>query len=171
MAKTAADRFWRKVEWGPHPNGCLLWQGAKDTSGYGNFNVGGGKFKKAHVFAFEAKNGPIPVGKFVLHTCDTPACVNHAHLYAGTKQQNAADREARGRGNHPTGARHGCATHPGLRQGQKNGRAKVTESDVKLMRSLHRDGASCTSLAKVYGLTKTTVSNILRGKLWGHVEG
>jgi hypothetical protein len=35
---------------------------------------------------------------FVLHRCDTPACVNPDHLFLGTAKDNALDREAKGRG-------------------------------------------------------------------------
>ena len=33
----------------------------------------------------------------VLHACDTPLCVNPAHLYLATEKRNAQDRHQRGR--------------------------------------------------------------------------
>lgn len=175
LRRSLEDRFWTKIDQnGPVMPGmstsCWTWMGAKDTGGYGNFNLGM-RFVKAHSFAFTQKNGALPEGKFVLHTCDNPSCCNPAHLYAGTKKDNAQDRERRQRGNHAVGQRHGCVTHPGLHRGERNGRAKMTEDTVRDLRRRHREGERAASLARAYGLTKTTVSGILRGKLWGHVEG
>jgi len=40
----------------------------------------------------------LPPSEYVCHHCDTPACVNIAHLYLGSAKTNAADRVSRGRG-------------------------------------------------------------------------
>ena len=68
-------------------SGCWLWQRAKQGRGYGVLQVGT-KSMQAHRFAYQQLIGPIPVGRFVLHRCDQPLCVNPQHLYLGT------DREA-----------------------------------------------------------------------------
>ena len=41
--------------------------------------------------------GEIPKGQHVLHHCDNPPCVNPDHIYVGTPQDNANDRDRRGR--------------------------------------------------------------------------
>jgi hypothetical protein len=77
--------------------GCWLWTAAHDRDGYGSIYVDGKK-EQAHRVAYALFVGPVPEGDWVLHRCDTPACVNPDHLYLGTNKQNVADRENRGRG-------------------------------------------------------------------------
>jgi hypothetical protein len=81
----------------PEPNtGCLLWLGKVGTDGYGLFKVGG-KRRAAHRVSYEIHKGPIPPGLWVLHRCDTPACVNPEHLFLGTHADNMRDMVAKGR--------------------------------------------------------------------------
>jgi hypothetical protein len=46
---------------------------------------------------WEATNGPIPQGQYVLHRCDNPLCVNLEHLFLGTQIENIIDRDTKGR--------------------------------------------------------------------------
>lgn len=63
--------------------------------------------KLAHRLAYELAVGPIPAGYVVLHTCDTPRCVNPDHLKVGTQADNIADAVSKGRYTawHKTGIR------------------------------------------------------------------
>ncbi|WP_283419204.1 HNH endonuclease signature motif containing protein [Sphingopyxis sp. Geo48] len=77
---------------------CLIWDGPKDGGGYG-FVQHEGKRWKAHRLAYHLANGGIPDGAVICHKCDTPSCVNPAHLFAGTQRDNARDMAAKGRMN------------------------------------------------------------------------
>jgi hypothetical protein len=91
------DRFRAKTQ--VQPNGCVLWLGCKDKDGYGKFQLnGGGKQRhvRAHRFAFFMAHGQWP-SRLALHSCDTPSCVNPAHLEDGDQGQNVRDCVARGR--------------------------------------------------------------------------
>ena len=93
------DRFWAKVN---KTDGCWLWTGSRDTSGYGLFRRNG-KLAKAHRLSYSLDRGYDP-WLLVLHRCDVRACVNPAHLFQGTALANARDRSAKGRhGVRPSG--------------------------------------------------------------------
>lgn len=81
------------------PSGCWIWQGAKNSKGYPCLRIGGraGKTVSVHRLVVELQYGAIPTGMMACHHCDTPACVNPAHLYLGTAHDNARDKIQRGR--------------------------------------------------------------------------
>jgi HNH endonuclease len=74
------------------PSGdCWLWTRAKNSKGYGIVRTYG-RIRRAHRVAHELRNGPVPDGLFVCHSCDTPGCINPDHLWTGTHKENVADR-------------------------------------------------------------------------------
>ncbi len=171
------ERFWSKVNKSgqlmPHmKTRCHEWAAAiEKVNGYGKYSpYGQAGWDRAHRVVWKASGRPLLPGECVLHKCDNRRCVRLSHLYAGTKKHNAQDRERRGRSNHAVGARHGCATHPGLRKGSKNGRAKLDEAAVVKLLQEFKQGSKKADLARKYALTKTTVGYIVSGKLWPHVE-
>lgn len=82
-------------------SGCWLWTASTDRDGYGKFQYPGpdGRqiHQRAHRYAYELFVGPIPDGLVVMHSCDTPSCVNPNHLDIGTPLENNDDKVAKGR--------------------------------------------------------------------------
>lgn len=149
------SRFWSKVEI-KKPNQCWHFHGTMDGHGYGVFSIMGrsGISIAAHRFVFILFTGIVPVGKDVCHRCDNPKCVNPFHLWEGTRKQNLQDMAKKNRSNH----------------GVKNWNSKLTEPQVKAMRSEY-DGewGSISRLAKKYGVGHSVVSEIINKKAWTRV--
>lgn len=94
----------------PEPNsGCWIWLGGVTDAKRGAHRAKtyfNGSYTSAARVAWTMEHGQIPAGLFVLHKCDTPLCVNPAHLFLGTHQDNVADAMAKGRyRNAPSGPR------------------------------------------------------------------
>ncbi len=92
--RTIQERFESKYV--KAPSGCWLWQACKDSDGYGYLQVAG-KSLGAHRVSWKLINGSVPEGLYVLHSCDTPSCVNPDHLFVGTNTDNMRDKVKKGR--------------------------------------------------------------------------
>lgn len=136
---------------------CWLWTGTKrNRGGYGQAP---GR-KLAHRASFEAFIGPIPDGLVVMHSCDTPACVNPDHLELGTAADNNRDRQAKGRS--ATGDRHGFRIHPDrIPKGTLNGKSKLNVGSVTEIRT---SAETPDGLARRFGVSVDTVKRIRSGK-------
>lgn len=88
----------------------------------------------------------------VLHRCDNPPCCNPGHLFIGTDADNAADKARKGR----VAPNHGML----------NGRAKLTEADVKAIRSSR---STYRKLAAQYGVSFGLIGHVKRRRNWTHL--
>jgi hypothetical protein len=140
---------------------CNEFVGARNLAGYGRISVGG-RSTLAHRAAYAAMIGPIPNGKFVLHRCDNPPCVNPQHLFIGDHAANAADKVAKGR--QSRGDAHGITM-----RGEKNGSSKLDADCVSQIRRLCASGRSQKRVADFFGVSQPTVSQIVNHKRWNFV--
>jgi hypothetical protein len=103
----------------------------------------------AHREAWEAAYGPIPPDMCVCHHCDNRRCVNVAHLFVATSEDNSRDRHAKGRD--ARGEGHGCA--------------KLVTAQVHAIRA---DPRPQRVIAADYGVSHTQVGYIKRRVKWAH---
>lgn len=128
--------------------GCWCWSGAKTKNGYGHLRVGNG-VEYVHRLSARIHLGFDPAGGlYVLHVCDVRACFNPKHLFVGTQADNMRDAAMKGR----------------------IGRGKLDAAKVREIRRLLLSGATHAAVADRYGVSKSTISQIARGKIWAHVD-
>lgn len=148
ITPTDIERFRAKASLNP-ATGCLLWDGWLQGNGYGRFSVNG-KNRFAHRIAWEIAHGPVPVGMFVCHRCDTPCCVEHTHLFLSSARGNMADMTEKGR----------------AANGAINGRVKLTQDKVDEIRRRSADGATRQELATAFGVSISNIGQVCTGQIW-----
>jgi hypothetical protein len=143
--------FWSCVD---RSGECHVWQRAKTTAGYGETSIGR-KILYAHRISYELAYGPVPQDLQVLHKCDNRACVNPAHLFTGTQQDNMDDMWAKGRG----------------LVGERAPWAKLTEIDVREIHRLLAEGQLNTdAIGAQFNVSRATINHIRRGSTWSHLK-
>src|ERR1017187_1490665 len=159
-------RFWYKVDKTSCPNGCWLSKPCMGKNVYGNCYYEGVQMG-AHRASRLMTHGAIPDGMLVLHNCpgsDNKSCVNPAHLWLGTDQDNSNDAKAKGQLRRPSVE---ATTH----LGSTNGNSKLTEDDVREIRLAYGPGGfvSMLALAEEFGVTSSQINLIVHRKSWKHV--
>jgi hypothetical protein len=140
------QRFWTKVN---KTSTCWLWTAAT-IRGYGQIAaVIDGKRRPAyaHRQSWEMANGPITDGLEVLHRCDVPLCVRPDHLFLGSQADNLADARQKGR----------------LDESRPRTRILTPDDRMAIYSAAGYRGV-VIDLARQYGVTKTCISLIRKGR-------
>lgn len=87
------------------------------------------------------------------HGCDNRACINPDHIIPGSNADNVHDKMERQR----------------QARGEQHGRAKLTASEVLKIRALHGSNMSNTKIVRLFGISRTTVRNIIARETWRHL--
>lgn len=142
-------QFWAKVQ-RADAKACWVWTGHISRRGYGYFHFQSFRVR-AHRFAWWAtRDGNLPDGQEVCHSCDNPACVNPDHLYLGSHQDNHLDS---------------------VRKGRKRawGLQKLNAEQVYQIRRWARSGFTHKDIAVHFGIAPNTISQIVHRKTWAHL--
>lgn len=132
---------------------CLEWPYSK-ASGYGTIRIDGVMYG-VHVVVATIKHGAKPTERHeVAHSCGNRACLNHRHLRWATRSENHMDK----------------LLHGTLARGERQGSAKLTESQVLEIRELLAQGMLQREIANLYGVAQPYVSEIKCRKTWGWLE-
>lgn len=152
MTESLKRRFAAKVKV-EEDSECWPWVAkAVARYGYGRMTAGRGRYLRAHQVAWALKNGPIPDGAVIRHTCDNPACCNPSHLKIGTQAENIGDAVRRGR-NSP----------PPHRTGEAHPSAKLTARQVEEIRASQE---TLEMAAARYGVSSKTIWRIRKNHQW-----
>ncbi len=130
--------------------GCLVWQASKNPDGYGTTKFLR-KTYSVHRLSWLAHKGAISPGLHVCHRCDNRLCLEPAHLFLGTPQQNTIDMLHKGRAG-------------GF------GRKRLALADVASIKRRLLNGERIGDLAAEANVSRSTISDIKRGVTWSFVE-
>ena len=126
---------------------CWLWTGMRIKKGYGKIRSGK-KMVATHRLMYALVTGKeLPQSVHVLHRCDTPACCNPGHLFEGDNTLNIADKVKKDR------------------SGKKLKIASATE-----VKNMVASGLTQRAVADRFGLNPSTVSRIVAGIRWSHLN-
>jgi hypothetical protein len=146
-------------------------------TGYGTLSVNG-KHAYAHRLSLALHSGlDIPDGLVVCHRCDNPSCVNPAHLFLGTHQDNLDDMKRKSRS--ATGDKNGMRTKPEARRaadrpenrarGTRHHCARLDESKVVDIRRQFAAGDSMGAIAAKFKVNSGTIFGVVRRRTWTHI--
>jgi hypothetical protein len=134
---------------------CLIWPFPSRSHGYGRI-WWEGKMCDVSRLACEAVHGRAPSSEYeIAHSCGNGqlGCVNPQHVRWATSKENKADQ----------------LIHNTRNRGSRHGKAKLTEDDVRKIRSLALT-MSQTRIAEQFGVAVQAINDIVRRKNWGWLK-
>lgn len=140
------DRFNAKVD-RRGPDDCWAWTG--HISGIHTAGAGSPLIKPRRIAWMQAYGSIPPDAVSQRYSCTVTTCCNPAHLTHG------ADVRLPNR----------CVGH----QGWPNGMTKLTEDNVRTIRSRVAAGERQGKVGADFGITQSNVSNICGGHTWRHI--
>lgn len=153
-AKQTAESFWGRVSKGKRSE-CWEWQGACNSTGYGNVAWHGAVYTAHRVSAWlsgfiDTPSAPSTSREktHVLHKCDNRKCCNPNHFFLGNYEDNQKDAYSKNRKVQPKGEAHT--------------NAKLTNKQAAKIRQLYDVGMTQAVLAKQFGVSQRSISLIIR---------
>lgn len=139
-----------------------LLKGSSDKDGYIRYALrSDGKTwnRISHRIVWESFVGPIPAGMQINHKNGIKNDNRLENLEVVTPSQNTLH------GFRTLGRKPQINPSPGSR----NGRAKLNEADIPVIRKMLRDGDSCSAIAGLYKVSPASIHLIKNGETWKNV--
>lgn len=130
-------------------NGCWNWVGYVNQFGYGLVTYDG-RLQVASRISYLVFVGEFDRSLDVCHKCDNRKCVNPAHLFTGTRQENMDDARRKMR----------------VARGSKLPHAKLTETEVFNIKEMLKNGIMLKDIATKFSVSISCVSAIKTGRNW-----
>jgi HNH endonuclease len=172
------DRIMDRVE--KTPDGCWMWRGALNRSGYGIVQLGRGDGEgtdKVHRAVYRLLRDEIPDGMTLDHRCLHHACCNPDCLDVVTRAENVRRQwiDHKARGTSPLDNRRVTTIDRAPRdssrhyaRGEASGH-KLTETAVHHIRTLIAGGWYRADVAEAFGVSTSTVGSIVARRTWAHI--
>lgn len=166
--------FWSMVDI-RGPDECWPWMGSL-LNGYGYLSWIRGS-SRAHRVAYEihhkTKLPRVRISKTsacVCHSCDNRRCCNPAHLWLGTVGDNNLDSVLKGR--NARGNKHYIRLFPEMvKRGSNSAKAILKEKDIPAIKVMAKElHWPYSRIAKIYGVSPSTIGAIMNGRSWTHVS-
>ncbi len=126
---------------------CLIYTGPL-CRGYGTISISGKNFRAARL-SYLVNRGPIPEGKIIHHKCFNPGCINPQHL----KRMGP-------------GAHLRLHSKTGIFNGEKNGWARRTNTEVQVIKALSKYFfLPATLISKAMNIPLRSIYSILSGEV------
>ena len=138
------------------PEACWVWRFSRIGRGYGVVQINKERFL-VHRLVCQRQHGDPPTSDHeAAHSCGKGhlGCINPHHIRWATHSENCADRNAHGTEN----------------SGSKNGQSKLTESQVRQIKERLRSGCAPMPLANEYNVSRSTITDISRGRYWKSIS-
>lgn len=134
-------------------NECIPWPYGTSDKGYGLAVISGIQMTASRWMCILSHGEPPFDGAEAAHSCGNghQGCINPNHLVWKSHKQNMEDRK-----------RHGTENY-----GERNGKTKLTEADVRAIRAAP---PVLAPLMERYGMSKHGISKIRSGKRWVNVK-
>lgn len=153
--RNAPGERWIKSHAQYNGDDCLEWPFSVGDSGRGVVMWSGVRIAAPRAMCIAAHGYPQNKSHQAAHSCGNGhlGCMNPNHLRWATHAENVEDRAAHGRD----------------RKGEEINTAKLTESDVRDIRSRSKN-ESCAQIAKEFGVTKSTIVKARNGRTWAWLD-
>ncbi len=126
---------------------CEIFTGGTMGRGYGTAAICG-KSARVHRAVYEYRNGEIPEGMMVCHSCDNRKCVKIDHLFLGTAKDNSRDMTEK-----------------------RRQFSILKESDVPEIRVMLSSGNyTQAEIGEIYGVGRAAIAHLKSGRTWSHVK-